>query len=93
MKKNSILNLIMVIISFSLFFIIFELFLYIDNHSADYKKFIYKINNINYTFNDNPIDSDLKLYPGSKNGFNVKDSFTLYCFKWESILASKIFKI
>ena len=56
MKKNFISNLITAIISFSLVFIIFELFLYIDNYSPDYKKFIYKINNINYSFNDNPMD-------------------------------------
>ena len=56
MNKDFIINLIMIIISITLLLIIFEIFLYIEDYSPDYKRFKYKINNINYHFNDNPKD-------------------------------------
>ena len=51
MNKDFIINLIMVIISITLLFIIIEIFLYIDDYSPDYKEFTYKINNKFYFFN------------------------------------------
>ena len=56
MNKDFIINLIMVIISITLLLIIIEIFLYIEDYHSPYKKFKYKINNINYLFNDNPKD-------------------------------------
>ena len=44
----------MVIISIALLLTIIEIFLYIDNYHPSLKGFKYKINNINYKFNDDP---------------------------------------
>ena len=54
MNKGFIKKLVIIIFFFSLPFIIIDLLLYIDDYRPDYKKFKYKINNINYSFNDNP---------------------------------------
>ena len=56
MNKDFIINLIMIIFSITLLLIIFEIYLYIENYHPPYKRFKYKINNINYLFNDNPKD-------------------------------------
>ena len=54
MNKGFIKKLVIIIFFFSLPYIIVDLFLYIDNYQPDYKTFTYKINNINYNFNENP---------------------------------------
>ena len=54
MNKGFIKKLVIIIFFFSLPFIIVEFFLYIEDYRTDYKRFTYKINNINYNFNDNP---------------------------------------
>ena len=54
MNKGFIKKLVIIIFFFSLPFIIVDLLLYIENYRPDYKRFIYKINNINYNFNDDP---------------------------------------
>ena len=56
MNKVSIINLLMIIISITLLLIIIEIFLYIEDYHLPNKVFKYKINNINYLFNDNPKD-------------------------------------
>ena len=56
MIKGIIKKLIIVTISSLIPLIIFELFLSIDNNRPAYERFIYKINNVNYRFNDNPLD-------------------------------------
>ena len=44
----------MIIISITLLLIIIEIFLHYENYYHPYKRFEYKINNINYNFNDDP---------------------------------------
>ena len=56
MNKVFVINLIMIIVSITLLLIIIEIFFYIEDRHPPNKVFKYKINNINYFFNDNPKD-------------------------------------